>query len=426
MKKQHYIIIAVIGLIGLALILTPKSSPRNEAPPATRQTAHAKTVKEPPALPKEYLVIAETLAQKLHPNREQFTVSSENGGEAEALAKLHGNVLNLKGVQSQRQDLNYIADIGAQGFTEYVDGHRRIQTLPDPPGVLGDLVKAVAFNHFAGPVAALKPLANNLTMRGNLDDEKQSALRTQFHAMESVRAASLLLAKIAAGHSPETAAHPDRIRIDFDEGWGGSQDCDWLMLFNDGPEIANVTVRTKLVGGQSDVRENVHFVARWPAKSWLHTRYDMGVEIADQRIWQTTVLHVQSVELDVWSPTLRCKSSYAYDGKERDKDIVEICKPLKLSALYTPYEAGIIFDTKSKLTLTMTGVPRLPATRVTAIIEGESKQKAVTWNATFWNERAPIEFKLANDAIDFVPERLGIRLEFPPYDAAWEGKLKFK
>lgn len=427
MKNHHYILIAAIGLGCLAWLLFPTSpAPGNQNSETPKDVSNPPSKPAPPPLPEKYVTVAKTLAQKLLPSREAFTESAEKGGEGEALARLHEFVLSMKAAQSADEDLNYIAAIAAKGYEDNLASYEALKTLPDSPGFITDLLKAAALNHFGGPVVALKPIVDNLSKRNQREDAQTAALRTQAHAMEKIRAASLLLPRIVERRSPASAASADRFQIDFDESWGGSAPCDWLKVFNEGPDLTNATVRVTLHGQDNDTRENVHFVDYWPGKTWLHTRYDLGRVVLETEVWRTTVTNAATIDVDVWAPAVRWSGVYSYRGAELERDIETICEPLKLSAVYVPYEEGILLDTKSKLTLTMRGVPQLPTTRVIAVFEGETKQKSVTWDIDRWAADSKIELKLENDAVDFVPQRLAIRLEFPPHDAAWAGKLKFK
>lgn len=419
--------IGIAILLGLFLFRsskdTPDTTPSAESPtaPATESSQSA-----PPALPEAYLAIAPTLAQKLLPDREAFAESAEKGGEGEALARLHEFVLSMKSARSDHEDLNYIAEIASKGYTDNLESYETLKSLPESPGFMGDLLKAAALNHFAGPVAALKPIVDNFSKRTDREEKQITALRAQALAMEKVRAASLLLPRIVEKHAPTAMAPAGRFQVDFDENWAGAASCDWLQLFNDGPALTNATVRTKLRGKDADTRENVHFVAHWPSKAWLHTRYDAGQIIMETEVWRTSVTNVTTIEVDIWSPSIRWKQTYAYQGAERDKDIESICESLKLKVSYTPYEEGIFLDRKSRLSLTMTGVPQLPTTQLTAVFEEDSKQETVSWTTNGWSAEKKMEFKIANDAIDFAPKKLGIRLEFPPNNAAWEKSFKFK
>lgn len=425
MKKESYIVGGVLG----AFVIIWLAASKTKVPPSKAPQIETAAMPKPappaiPRLPKEYITIAETLAQRLLPSRDQFGKSAETGGEAEALARLHGFVLNLKSAQSAQNDLNYIAGVGSQGYSDYLEAHRRLSTLPDPPDWFVALVKAVALNHFAGPVAGARPVADNLANRANRDNAVQSAFRSQALAMEQIRAASILLPKIAKRHAPNETASPTRIRIDFDENWGATSDCDWLMLYNAGPDLSNVTVCTKLTGDADDTRENVHFVANWPGKTWLHTRYDEGQKIEGTDVWRTTVANVKTIEAELWSPALRWKTTYQYHGAELEKDIARICESVQFTGRFVPFEEGIFLDTESKLFLTMDGAPRFPFLNVAAEFSADNQSKAVSWTLKEWPAGKKFGFPLSGKGLGFVPNSIKLTFSFPPTAYSFNRTMK--
>jgi hypothetical protein len=279
------------------------------------------------SLPPEYRVVASHLGHGLKSNPADFR---NDKGFAELIAEGHSAILDLRGVKSNDSDLNYIASQGESAYSEAVRRFEQINALPKPPDAGSLLVESFVHGLYGNLFAAYA--------LGVDADNKQKAILAEVQglaaAVEKADAAHLLLPKVAPRYAAPVTPRPGRVRVDFDECWYGCEPYDWCRLYNAGAALEDCTVVVEMRGAAGEARTNVHFLRKWAGNSWVHARYDAGTELNGRRVGKMTVLHVDTVGVTVLSPGFSTRVDYTYAGAEKDKDVAELCKDMKLGWRY--------------------------------------------------------------------------------------------
>jgi hypothetical protein len=370
-----------------------------------------------PALPPEYGIVARNLGQSLESSPDAFR---NNKGMAEIIAEGHSAVMALSNVKSSDQNINYVAEFGGQAVSDAVLHLERLDALPKPPSA-GSLM----FNSF------LDGLFGNL--RGGYDrgvdaQSKQDAIFAELQALaatcERVDAASLLLQKVAEKYGAPMTSAEDRINIYFSESWYGTGPYDWCGFYNSGGELDDCTLIVELTGAEGEQRKNVHYLGKWPSKSWVYARYEGGTQLENRSIGRTTVYNVDKVDATVLSPRFSGRVNYVYTGAEKDKRVAEYCKDMKLSWRYQPFDKGIIWDDQRGVILTLKDYPYLGKVRVDVTFRCGSASKGWYWEYDSWQQGEEKKCETPAGGLDYDPDIIDVVLSFPRtnYHPRWELK----
>ncbi len=358
-------------------------------------------------MPPEYRVVAKHLAHELKQNVSDFR---NDKGMAEIIAEGHAAVMDLRNIKSSDEDIEYIAAHGGAACAEAVRRMERINALPKPPDA-GSLFVESFIHGLYGNVYAGYALGTDA-------DNKQKAILAEVDplaaAVEQADAAHLLLPKVAERYSASVADAPGRIRVDFDESWYGWGPYDWCCLYNEGAELEDCTVIVDMKGAAGDVRRNVHYVQKWPSKSWMYARYDPGTDLNGRRVGRMTVVGVNTVNVTVLSPGFSTQVAYLYQGAEKDKDIAERCKKMTIRWRYQPFDKGIIFsDTQRGVKLTLADYPVLGKCRVDVTFKRGNESKGWYWDIDSWQQDEEKTFSTPQGGLSWDPGEMEVVLSFP-------------
>ncbi len=270
----------------------------------------------------EYRTLATHLGQELKPGMADFR---NNKSITDVVAEGHAAVLDLRKINSGDGEINYIASQGAAAYAEAVRRMERINALPRPASdakLLGESFVHVLY----GNVYAVYALGVKT------DNRRQAILDELTGLMASVEkadAAHLLLPRVAERYAAPLGTNDGRVALNFDESWNAWGPHDWCGFYNGGDDIEDCTVVVEIKGKGGQTRKNVHFVRRWPGKSWLYARYDPGTPVGDRVLGRMTVLDVVSVDARVLSPKFSTEVHYLYSEAEKARDIKDRIEQVK-------------------------------------------------------------------------------------------------
>ena len=359
-----------------------------------------------PPLPPEYRTLAENLSLDIKSKPDQYR---DNKNITEIIAEGHGAVMALRGIQSSDRDITYIAEQGQSAYSEAINRLQRINALPKPPGA-GELFVSSFVDGFFGNVFGGYA-------RGKDAEDKQNAIIVDAQALvaavEKADAAHQLLPKVAEKYSAPLTNSNGRIIVDFDEAWGWWGPHDWLSIYNSGPTLQDCTIVVQLTGEQRNVRKNVHFIKSWPANTWMYARYEPGQEILGRRVGNMSVVHVQELDVTVYSPQFATAINYVYQGAVKDKKVAERCKDLKLSGRYRPFESGLVWDTQRGAYFTLDGVPFVGKCRVDVTFRRGLQSKGWYWEFDYWKKGEEKTFDTQKGQLTFDPENIDVVISFP-------------
>lgn len=284
----------------------------NASPPAS-QHATSTVAGEKPLLP-EYRTLAAHLSHELKPNVADFR---DDKSLSDIIAEGHAAILDLRAVQSDNPDINYIVAQATPALAETLRRLERINALPKPPSNGSVFFESFLHGLYGNVYAGYELGADADNKRKAILDEVTGLSA----AIEKLDATHLLLERVAERCSATGRSVPDRLVVDFDGAWNAWGPHDWCGLFNTGNDINDCTVIVELKGANGQTRKNVHFVKKWPGKSWLHARYESGTEVDGRQFGQTTVPDVASLRVRMLSPDFSTDMNYTYTGAEKTKDI---------------------------------------------------------------------------------------------------------
>jgi len=121
--------------------------------------------------------------------------------------------------------------------------------------------------------------------------------------------------ELAPQYAAEITMNNGRIVVDFDEN--GTNDHDWLKLFNNGETLYDVCVIATITGKDGNSVTNYYFVERWE-KEWLFSELE-SLELVNV-VFRNTAFQVQNVKIELYSPAYSTSFTYQYDEEEKTKD----------------------------------------------------------------------------------------------------------
>lgn len=121
--------------------------------------------------------------------------------------------------------------------------------------------------------------------------------------------------ELAPQYAADVAENNGRIVVDFDEN--GTNDHDWLKLFNNGEILYDVCVIATITGKDGNSVTNHYFVERWE-KEWLYSELE-SLELVNV-VFRNTAFQVQNVKIELYSPAYSTSFTYQYDEEEKTKD----------------------------------------------------------------------------------------------------------
>ena len=369
-----------------------------------------------PQVPDDYRVLARTLSLDIYSSPQEF---DEAESFAEIFADDHAAVIALRGINSTNNEIMYVAKRGESAITDYIRSMERLQTLPLPPDY-EELLASSFIDGFLGNFAG--GYARNLDAEARATDIIEESLRLAA-AYDRYIAATQLLVEIAKKHSTPLTDDNTRIVVNLDESWDSENEHDWLWIGNRGAMLKDCTIVTELIGFRGDKVRNVHYVEDWPESSWKCAPYTLGFELRDRRVFQTTVVNVQRVNVTIYSPTYSTHLEYVYQGKEKELDIAERLKHLSISGSYLPFESGIFGNSERGVRLTLFGVAFIPNCRVRIDFRNGSQAKAWSWTVEQWRRNESREFRGSRGELTFDPTSVELTLTIPgssyKYEQAW-------
>ena len=413
MKRFLIILVLLNATINLAGC-GQKSSPTSYDSPGqanTGQNSDSERSKEAPEvkpLPPEYLVLAKHLATEMVASPQDVC------GEktlSQIIAGGHSAVLDLGTIQSQDPRINYLAKLGQTALNKIVFRLERINALPKSPGQAELMVESFIHGLYGNPYYGY--------LLGVDATEKQKAIIDELQALlvaaDEADAAHMMLPKVAEKYAAPISVPNGRILVDIDEVWGGHGQNDWFRIYNAGPDdLEDCTIEVLLNGKNGETRKNVHFVRSWPAKTWMHARYEPGKEILDRPdAGSQTVTGIQNADVTVWSPKFSTKLTYKYQGSEKDNDIADRCKEMTFTGRYQPFEDGILWDTYPGVDFWLNGIATVPKCRVDVTFRNDSKSRSWYWEHESWKPGEKKSFNTSENELEFEASHVDLAISFP-------------
>ncbi|MFM9994707.1 MAG: hypothetical protein ACKVU4_02775 [Phycisphaerales bacterium] len=193
-----------------------------------------------------------------------------------------------------------------------------------------------------------------------------------------------------------------------------------------GSTLSHCTVLVELRGRDGDVRQNVHYVPTWEPGGARFARYGIGVESDSGVYARRTVYGVQEVRVSVWADGARQEDVvYRYPGAERDKDVKALLDG-KMTVMYR-YDANPFLEPGPRVLVELTGVPQIPAHKLTLTLHPKSTANGVQpvslwWDQREWNLKEQRFLSLAGK-LKFDPEAMDILVAFPDIGYTYTRKV---
>ena len=370
-------------------------------------SSHAQEVAVLP-FPPEYRVVAKHLGQDMQTSPELFRNTKSPD---ELLDLMRSQIADLRAVRSSDSQINHAADAGQSAYAEELRYIEQVIQLPKPMSMEASAILA-NIRFFLGDVGG----AVSTTMG---DYDKQSARFAAANAFADAcdRADGLdrRLIAIAQKYAAPMTPAANLFTVDIAAAWGPFGTHDWFMIYNAGPALDDCTIVVELTGKNGDTRKNVHFVEQLPSNKWMYAQYDLGQEWATGRpglAFRKTVTDIQKATVSVWSPKLSTEMTYVYQGAEKDKDIAALCKTIKFTGSYQPFEGGVFWNTNRGAKFSLEGIAFLPKCQATVTFRKGSDMKQWRWDFDSWKQDEVKTFDGAGQ-LTFDPDYVDLSIAFP-------------
>lgn len=360
----------------------------------------------PTKLSRQYVALAKVLAEPMSSKPEAET---EDTSAAELLAAIQSSKLDLRNLQCADREVETVRNEALRAVVELERSIRHMQKLPKPPGG-GELFLDGLARGLMG-LGANERLTNEIE---NTNWEIQREARTMLAAVHRIRAAQLLLPRIAARCAKSTGRKAKVLGADFNGSWGPFGPNDWLTLWNaSNRTLHNVTLVVELRGRSGESCRNVHFISSWEPGAARYARYKPGWLLLDEYVERTTVANVENLTFSIWCDELSREGiRYDYAGTERSKDIRRYCEDVRVSVSYQPYEPGVFWDNHRGVVLQLGGIAYLPHPRITARFRRGGKVKSWYWDFERWDQGQSLTLETGGQ-LAWDPTSVEIELGFP-------------
>lgn len=327
------------------------------------------------------------------------------------LAEAQIKIVRYQSIATTDPLVRRIAEGAAESGTAMIQSHETLDAMAHDSGASSFLLGALGL--YLGDPTTIISGASGVLAKGDVRQQERIKWAAAFNR---ARAAQLMLPEAARTYAGP-ALRSRVIGVDFDESFAGSAAYDAITLTNNsGKELSHCTVLVELRGRDRDTRQNVHYVASWEAGGLRHAQYGIGIE-SDSGIYGRQTVHgVQQVLVSMWADEESQEAaSYRYPGPERDNDIRAILDG-KMKVTYR-YDAHPSFVPGPSVLLLLTGVPTIPAHRVTLVFHPKGLADAASssgwmWEQSQWNQNEPRNFGLSGK-LKFEPEVMDIVVAFP-------------
>ena len=165
----------VVSLLagGLCLLMAGCGGPANSSPtPPFQPIATTASIPATKPLPPEYRILAKNLGMEMKSSPDLFRDDKQL---SQIIAEGHSSIMELRGVRSSDQQINYIAEEGQAAYSEAIRRLERINQLPKPPSA-GSLFFESFIHGFYGNVFYGYSLGVDA-------DEKQKVIASEAEAM---------------------------------------------------------------------------------------------------------------------------------------------------------------------------------------------------------------------------------------------------
>lgn len=366
----------------------------------------------------DYRTIAKVLAQETKNSKQAFIEKKEM---VEIIAEGQAAILDLRSIKTSDNEISFIAAQGESAMVEVVRRMETLNALPKPPSaasvVFESFIHGLYGNIFAGYAI------------GTDADNKQTAINNELigliAAMEKADAAHILLARVAEKLAAPKTSNSNRIMVNFEDIWGGSDSHHWLNLKNNGSEIQDCTILVEITGDQGEVRKNVHFVPKWAGDSRIYCRYDVGKTILDKSVGKQSVINTSKIDISIFSPNFSTKFTYNHEGLERNKHIQVLCDKTKFIGRYRPFKGGIIWDDQRAAYFKLDdGIDWLPKCQVEICFKKGSTAKTWLWEFDQWKKGEEKFFQTPKGELTFDPDIITFLVTFPNTNSKIDRSLK--
>ena len=377
---------------------------------ANKPVIEVETASRPSRLPPEYRILGEELGVSLHLSPDDFT----DKDMATVRAELDESLARFKKIKSQDAEVDSLATTAATIYAEMAACLDRIEQLPKPPSDL-EFIGSSILAGFATGDPIMGAIAGASV--GAESDAKKQAIIAELEQLARIHqkgdVAHLGLSRVAKKYAGPTADGAARIAVDIDESWGSYGPYVWCCLYNHGATIKDSTIEVELIGANSNVRKNVHFVEDWPSRQWLYARYEPGQALGDKQVGSQTVVAIKTVNVRVFAPELSTAVKYEYAGAEKDKDVGKRLEKASLAGRYQPFSQGFLWDTQRGCYATLKGIG-LPLCRVDVnFMKGGQKIKGWVWTFDYWRDGEEKAFLTNAGDLTIDPDEIIMEVSFP-------------
>lgn len=398
-----------------------------DRPPSSTQASIPKSVAAPAPAPAPnattsgYAAIAGNLADPFLIERNQQPLKKEL---AQLLAEANVKVVRYQSSPASDPMIRRIAQEAADSGLTMIQSRQALDMMSQDVGFSSFLIGALGL--YLGDPATIINGASGVLAKGDARQQEKIKWGAAFNRS---RAAQLMLPEAAKAYAGPASPTP-LVGVDFDESFAGSANHDFIALTNvSGKPLTNCTVLVELRGKDGDVRQNVHFLARWEPAATRFACYGIGIESDSGVYGRRTVYGVQEIRTSVWADEASQESVvYTYAGTERDKDVRALLDG-KMKVLYR-YDAAPLFGNGPEVVLSLADVPMIPPHVLTLTLVPKSqsatvKPVSVTWNEKDWKKGEERRRRLG-DKVKFAPETMEIKVSFSGIGYAYTREVAIK
>jgi hypothetical protein len=356
-----------------------------------------------------YAKVARILANDLLTDPNQ---KAPNEDLAQILAEMQEASMTLSALDTKDQELRSVANDANTAILEARSQLLKLQSMPRPPGAGEFFVENFIRGLFLDIPGAMSRIDEVSAQERAILNELRSLAGT----MTKLKAAQLVLPRIAAKYQNPSRAVSSPLKIDFDESWQSFGPDDWLSVANTtGTDLSKCTLLVELHGKKGEVVRNVHYVENWPAGHWLYAKYGGGMNWGGDIVGRDTVTLVQKLHVSVWSNEVKKERiEYIYAGEEKTKDVKRYCEKLWIGASYRPFSGGIVWNDYRGARVQMKGISVLRNSRITITFRNGSTEKAFYWDVQQWHNGETKTFE--TEKLTWDPTSFSIDLSFPETD----------
>lgn len=351
------------------------------------------------------------MARYLVPGLSDGSPQEEANLEAAVLeARERWRVITLEGLETSDRRIRGVAKEAAAAHAQILD---IAASSSDGSAVVIGLALALATSN---PLQLTRPVGRELSREADRGAKYAAAVQRR-------RAATFLLPELAREFAGEQRKEPV-LAIDFDENWFGEGLPDRVSLTNvSGSDLTNCTVQIDIRGRSGKWVRNVHFVPSWSKTKKMWSDYVSTDPTQLESISGTTATEVQDLKVSVWCDELRAEGiELRYSGLARDEDRARQLE--NLMAVRVDYVESPFLEKGPCIGVTLTGVNRLPACKVSVTCHGGNKvDQLLEMQVRGWEKHQRISLQ-SNGALSGCPDSVDVVLQLDGSEKTWTKNVK--